>query len=477
MTFEQFKALAQQASRVAVSKEIFGDTLTAINVFRMLGKNERDAVLLDSSDHKSAEDACVYMGFNPIAKFERLTSQKCTANIIDELRNFYHQYRCASLKTLAKFAGGMIGFFGYDAVRFFEEIPEQHEFNNGVPDVLFQFYATTVVFDKRSGKVTIAHITKVSADLEKDYEKATAKIDQIIKKIHRHPSKEKLENFGAVAEKVTDDIDDKKFIDMVQQAKKHVAKGDVFQVVLSRRFQRPFTGDDFNIYRALRLLNPSPYQFYLRHGDFTIVGASPERFVSIQNGMVETMPIAGTCPRGKNHEEDLALENKLINDEKERAEHMMLVDLGRNDVGAVAEPGTVKLIELAKIHKYSRVMHIVSRVQGKLPENKDCFDVLKATFPAGTLSGAPKIRAMQIIDEIETSRRGFYGGAVIAIDNAGQLDSCITIRSTLIKDKIATVRAGAGIVMDSNPQLEADETRHKARAVLEALALAERGFL
>lgn len=324
----------------------------------------------------------------------------------------------------------------------------------------------------------ISKLVEPSSDLKNDFDAAVTEINALIQEMISAQSKVSiLEQKDPEPVDVETDIDDAGFCKMVEKAKEYIAKGDAFQIVPSRRFRVKYDGDDFNIYRALRVLNPSPYQFYIRNPEFTIVGASPERLVSLQSGVIETMPIAGTRPRGSDFETDQKLEQDLISDEKEIAEHMMLVDLGRNDVGAISEPGSVEVVERAQIHRYSRVMHIVSRVQGKIRKGFDAFDVLRSCFPAGTLSGAPKIRAMEIIDEIETSRRGVYGGTVMAFDNQGQMDGCITIRTALVKNGVATIRAGGGVVLDSNPQKEAEETRHKAQAVIDALALAKGGLV
>lgn len=489
LSLEKFIELSQQNDRVVVSREIYGDLLTPVGVFQTLTQNKFDAALLDSSDHSTAADACIYMGLYPVAEFRSIKNQieittpdnckKFIGEPLTELRKFYNRFKCSSVPTLAKFAGGMIGFLSYDAIRLFEYIPDRHANENQVPDICFKFYGTHVVFDKRSGKVIIAKVVNIEKKPEDCYQRTMLEIDAMITKIMVGRSiNSQMKKLKTEPEyDVEIDVDDEGYMKMVEKARNYIAQGNAFQIVPSRRFRKKYTGDDFNIYRALRVLNPSPYQFYMRNKEFTIVGSSPERLVSLQQGIVEAMPIAGTRRRGKTYDEDVALEQELLNDEKERAEHMMLIDLGRNDLGSICEPGSVVVVDKAKIQRYSRVMHIVSRIQGKLCDGCDAFDVIKAAFPAGTLSGAPKIRAMEIIDEIETSRRGIYGGAIIAIDNEGQMDSCITIRTAFIKEGMATVRAGGGVVIDSVPQSEANETRHKAQAVLDALTLAQRGFV
>jgi anthranilate synthase component I len=487
-SFDEYQQLSDKG-RVVVAKEIYGDQLTPVRVFQALAKHSDDIVLLDSSDHPTAEQACIYIGMDPIASFsstgsliktEESGQKNCSqGDAYDALRDFYHRNKCQSVHQLAKFSGGMIGFMSYDAVRLFEDVPDQHENEDQVPDLLFKCYGTHLVFDKRTGKVLVARVVDVTDQPKKaSYQDVMQGIDDIIENVMAAtlpmPSKK---DSASIAHPIEPDIDDEGYRQMVSKAKAYVEQGDAFQIVLSRRFEVKYQADDFDLYRALRVLNPSPYQFYIRTPDYTIVGSSPERLVSLQAGIVETMPIAGTRPRGKDAETDLQLERELLADQKEQSEHTMLVDLGRNDVGRIAEPGTVKVVEKAKIHKYSRVMHIVSRVQGTLRKGYDCFDVLKSCFPAGTLTGAPKVRAMEIIDALETSRRGIYGGAIIAFDNQGQMDGCITIRTAFVKDGVVSVRAGAGIVLDSDPQKEADETRHKVQAVIDAVELASKAIL
>ena len=486
-SFDEFQRLARKGKRVIVSKEIYGDVLTPVRAFQSLASDRADVMLLDASDHPTAEDACVYIGMDPVASFSSINDQVTIVeqgqsstfqgNAFQALRDFFDLNKCDSIHRLAKFAGGMIGFMSYDAVRLFEAIPDTHPNQDGVPDMMFKCYGINIVFDKRTGKVIVTTLVDIAHDLEKTYQTAITTIKTIIERMISAQSTVILpekKDIGPVEVEV--DIDDAGFRAMVDKAKEYIARGDAFQIVPSRRFRVCYDGDDFDIYRALRVLNPSPYQFYIRNPEFTIVGASPERLVSLQAGIIETMPIAGTRPRDTNFAIDQALENALLSDEKEIAEHMMLVDLARNDVGAVAKPGSVSVVEQAKVYRYSRVMHIVSRVQGELRQGCDAFDVLRSCFPAGTLSGAPKIRAMKIIDEIETSRRGVYGGTVMAIDHHGQMDGCITIRTAFIKNGVATIRAGAGVVLDSDAQKEAEETRHKAQAVLDAIALAKEGL-
>ena len=488
-TYEQFLTLAEQSSRVVVSREIYADVLTPVRVFQVLMNGRDRAILLDSSDHATSQDACVYLGFDPIAEFN-VSNAGITVTASDGvesqegdryelLRAFYHKYKSMSQHTLAKFAGGMLGFVGYDAVRFVEKIPNRHQCD-AYPLMNFKFYGTNVVFDKRTGKALVTKIVEVADNLEQCYKDACEANDQIINQILTTSlaTKTPLESVEQDPFAGVDiDINDAAFEALVQKAQAYIRAGDIFQVVLSRRFNKPYQADDFDIYRALRVLNPSPYQFYIRDKNYSVIGASPEKLASLQNGIVESCPIAGTRPRDLDYEKDQALEKALLADKKEIAEHMMLIDLARNDLGKISAIGSVSVTEIKKIKRFSSVMHIASKVQGKIASDKDAFDLIKATLPAGTLSGAPKIRAMEIIDELESSQRHLYGGAIVAIDNQGQLDSCIVIRTVTIANNIATVRAGAGIVLDSVPKSEADETRHKVTGVLRAILLAERGLV
>ncbi len=488
-TLEAFKELAQRAKRVVVSHEIYADLITPVLVFQSVSQGHRQAVLLDSSDHSAAQDACIYIGLDPIAEFtaddkvvrisDLYETYTVKGDVFALLRDFFEKYKSLSEHSLAKFAGGMIGFMGYDAVRFIEAIPSQHK-DNRLPLLNFKFYGTNIAFDKRTGKALITKVVEVTDDIEACYQQAVAANKALIQKmLDAHVQKRYVNQLAAEDPfaQVTLDSDDEQFKSMVEHAKHYINSGDVFQVVLSRRFQKKFTGNDFDLYRALRVLNPSPYQFYIRDTDYTVVGASPEKLVSVQNGIIESTPIAGTRPRGKSFVEDQDIKQGLLQDEKEIAEHMMLIDLARNDVGAVSQVGSVEVVCEKQIKLFSSIMHISSTIHGQIDPNYDAFDVIKYSFPAGTLSGAPKIRAMEVIDEIESSSRGLYGGAIISIDNQKQMDSCIVIRTIVLENGLATVRAGAGIVYDSDPQNEADETRHKAVAVLRALKLAENGLV
>jgi anthranilate synthase component 1 len=369
--------------------------------------------------------------------------------------------------------GGAIGFVTYDAVRLFEQLPDRHPDPHSLPDLFFLFHTVHIAFDHLKGSMFVSINKELSDDLEKDYAEALKKIEVIrvllksqllLQESSCHPPADFSEDLG-----------DEEYCEKIRKAQEYIRQGDAFQIVLSRTFSSAYPGRPFEIYRALRMTNPSPFMFYLEMGDFAIAGASPERLVKVEKGKIQTMPIAGTCPRNEGDEEKI-IEELLLNS-KEEAEHMMLVDLGRNDLGRVAELGTVQVKELKKAQVFPHVIHLVSQIEALLAKKFDELDALKSVFPAGTLSGAPKIRAMEIIDELEVSRRGIYGGAICTIDNNGTLDSCIAIRTAFIKDGIISVRAGAGIVFDSDPQKEAEETQVKAKGVIKAVHLAMAGIL
>ena len=488
-TLDQFKEFARQSKRVVVSHEIYADMITPVRVFQCLAKGHEQAVLLDSSDHATAQDACIYIGLDPVAEFKATessvtvsdlhSSREVQGDVFNCLRDFYNDYKSLSQHSLAKFGGGMIGFMGHDSLRFIEDIPSRHP-SDQLPVMNFKFYGTNIAFDKRTGKALVTKVVEVTEDVESCYQRAIKDIEHLIQQMLNAQVESVYVRQVADDDPFKDilvDSDDKQFKSMVAQVQDYIKCGDVFQVVLSRRFQKKFSGDDFDLYRALRVLNPSPYQFYIRDADYTVVGSSPEKLVSLQDHIIESTPIAGTRPRGQDFNKDQQIEQELLADEKEVAEHMMLIDLARNDVGSVSKVGSVKVVEEKQIKRFSSVMHMSSTVHGEIAEGLDAFDVMKHSFPAGTLSGAPKIRALEIIDEIEASPRGVYGGAIMAVDNQGQMDSCIVIRTIVLQHGLATVRAGAGIVFDSDPQTEADETRHKATAALKALQVAERGLI
>jgi anthranilate synthase component 1 len=480
LTYSQFKTLATANNHVVVYKEILSDTLTPTQMYAAIKNTARDIMLLESNPNEGHLGRYSHLCFDPIVTvsatlkettvYENGQSRQESRDPFDTLRDYRAKMGCRSLNPLCKFAGGFVGYLAYDGVRFIEDIPKRLNDEEAIPVLLFRYCQNHISFDHKTGNIVVATVSQIhNCEKELVYEEALARIDSIIDRLKSPPStlffnknREQLE--------IRSSVSDDEFSKLVLLAKQHILDGDIFQVVLSREFSAVVGADGFDIYRALRFSNPSPYMFYFEVGKIAFAGASPEKLVSIDQGVVETRPLAGTRSRGRLPDDLLAKD--LLKDSKEVAEHMMLVDLARNDVGRVAKPGSVKVTRLKEIEYYARVIHISSTVQAELRNGKDVFDAIKAAFPAGTLSGAPKIRAMEIIDALEQSPRGLYGGMVGGIDSEGNLDSCIAIRMATIKEGVATVRAGAGIVYDSDPQQEADETRHKAQAILEGIRLA-----
>lgn len=374
---------------------------------------------------------------------------------------------------MPRFSGGAVGYAGYEVVCSLEPVQPAANDPLGLPDMAFAFYDTVVVFDhvQRTAQViTLAPLTSLP---EAEYARALERIEAVMQRLRRPAPLAQATQHGTPDPTVTSNQTQAEFERLVGEAKEHIAAGDIIQVVLSQRFQRRTTADPFNIYRALRTVNPSPYMFFLQFGSLCLIGASPEMLVRVQKGKVSTHPIAGTRPRGQTTADDARLEQELMADEKERAEHLMLVDLARNDVGRIAKIGSVKVPRFMQVDRYSHVMHIVSEVEAELQDKLGPVDVLRACFPAGTVSGAPKVRAMQIISQLERDRRGPYSGAAGYIGYDGNMDTAITIRTVVIKDGAASVQAGAGIVADSVPASEYAESRHKAGALLSAISLAE----
>ncbi len=386
------------------------------------------------------------------------------------------RYRVPPLKDLPPFVGGAVGYFGYDCVRHVEHLPDSPPDDMGLPDMAFLLTDVVVVFDHLQHRITL--LTNIFCDEEPDfdvaYRAATERLVEVKTRL-RAPIPEPGWSLGrtrAVDAPVTSNFEKERFLAGVERVREYILAGDAFQVVLSQRFERPVNMSGFSIYRGLRTVNPSPYMYYMSFRDFELVGSSPEPLVTVTGDKAETRPIAGTRPRGATFSEDAALAEELLADEKEKAEHLMLVDLGRNDLGRVCRPGTMRVDEFMTVERYSHVMHMVSSVAGELDEGVEAVDVLRAVFPAGTVSGAPKVRAMQIIDELEPARRGPYAGAVGYLSYSGELDTCIYIRTILVRDGRAYVQAGAGIVADSDPEREFVETENKAEAMFRAIELA-----
>jgi len=400
------------------------------------------------------------------------------ADFLASLRATLKRYRSVTLPNLPPFTGGAVGYFGYDMVRTVEDIPDSAKDDLGVDDAVLMFYKTILAFDHLKHQIHIISnllVDESTAPLEQQYREAVEEIRRI-ERLLRTPIEMPLLPSGKDAATVRSNIEKDAYLKSVEIAKEHIAAGDIFQVVLSQRFEVDLKISPFEIYRALRIVNPSPYMYFLKMPDTANVGSSPEMLVKIRGREVLYRPIAGTRPRGRTDAEDESLARELLADEKERAEHIMLVDLGRNDLGRVCKYGTVKVEELMVVERYSHVMHLVSSLRGELTENADLLDTLMACFPAGTVSGAPKVRAMEIIDELETTRRGVYSGAIMYVDFSNNLDSCIAIRTLVARGNKGYVQAGGGIVADSIPENEYIETVNKSRALVRAIDLALGGF-
>ena len=480
-----FIAKAREGNLIPVYKEIMADMETPLSAFLKLDRG-RYAFLLESVEGGEKVGRYSFLGSNPgkvfSAKGKLVTVEEesgrrsfmSAGDPLDDLAGMLAAYRPVSIPGLPRFTGGALGYAAYDAARNFEKLPDKNPDDLGLPDLFFMFTHTILIFDHVRHTIKIVSNAHVTGKPEKAYEEAVRTIERIEACI-RNPLPAKPIEIAPAPREVPfrSNMSREEFESMVEKGKDYIRAGDVIQVVLSQRLEAEVHASPFNVYRSLRSVNPSPYMYYLQLGDVYLVGSSPEVHVRCENGFVEVRPIAGTKPRGRDEDEDRALERELLADPKERAEHIMLVDLGRNDIGRVCRYGSVRPKELMVVERYSHVMHIVSDVQGMLRDGKTSFDVMRASFPAGTVSGAPKIRAMEIIDELENRRRGPYAGAVGYFSFTGNLDSCITIRTILIKGTRAFVQAGAGIVADSVPAREYEETLNKARAMLRAIAMAE----
>jgi anthranilate synthase component 1 len=459
---EEFNKLVKQGCElIPVYREILADTETPVSAFLKLA-GEGPAFLLESVERAEKLGRYSFLGFNPTKVIEE-SSLEC--NPLPALEKEVLSKRFASNPSLPPFQGGLVGFLSYDFVRYFERLPGQARVDLPMPLVAFMLVDTFLVFDHFTRKVFLVKVVNAADDGA--YEAASQGLVKLIEKLNTNPllppRDYELSSFRCLTE-------DTEFKRQVLKIKEFIRAGDAFQVVLSRRFVGNFKGDTFSVYRVLRSINPSPYMFYLRFPEVTLVGSSPEPLLRIEGDKAITRPIAGTRPRGRTEKEDTKLAQELLGDEKERAEHLMLVDLGRNDLGRVCLPGTVKVTDFMRVEKYSHVMHIVSEVEGKLSSQATPFQALAAVFPAGTVSGAPKVRAMEIIDELEPVERGPYAGAVGYLSFNGDLDSCITIRTLVFSQNQVFIQAGAGIVADSQPERELKETTHKVMALIESLS-------
>ncbi len=482
-----FRALARKGNLVPLVAEISADLETPVTAFLKIGKGG-DAFLLESVEQGEKLGRYSILGSGPRLSFQSrgqdviLRDERgnrkvfSNTNPLEIVRETMRPYRFVALKgegkALPRFCGGLVGFIGYDVVRFFEKIPNRHPNSAPFPESAMMLVDHFVVFDHLRRTMKVVALAHVKGKPEQAYREARRKIETLLAALAKplRPPLPLSVKEEVSLKRIRANMTRKQFEEKVRSAIRYIRKGDAVQIVLSQRFEIPFSKDPFQVYRALRSINPSPYMFYLRLGETTLVGSSPEILVQCERGQVKVRPIAGTRRRGRTEEEDISLEKELLSDQKERAEHVMLVDLGRNDIGRVCRPGTVRVDEFMKIERYSHVMHMVSEVSGTLRKGEDPLKVLRATFPAGTVTGAPKIRAMEIIDELEEGLRGPYAGCVGYFSFTGTLDSCITIRTILIQGRKAYVQAGAGIVADSKPQAEYLETVSKAKALFQAIA-------
>ena len=490
-TFEEFARRVGQAPCLPVYRQLTGDGLTPVSAFRKLERSA-PSFLFESVIGGEKVGRFSFLGTEPFLRFEARGRESRTFDPLDpappawvptsdpfvELEALLAKYRAVHLPGLPRFAGGAVGYASYDAVRYTERLPDAPPDDRGLPDLSFAFYDRMVLFDHiRKTVLVVAHAhLGDEVDPRSAYDRAADRVDELVARLAEPGPELPLDDIdtdGPVTIERRSNFTREQYESVVRHCQEYIKAGDVFQVVPSQRFQVETTAQPFDIYRVLRVVNPSPFLFYLNFGGFHLIGSSPEILVRVEDGTVTVRPLAGTRRRGKDEAEDRALAEELLADPKERAEHIMLVDLGRNDVGRVAEPSSVQLSDLMKVERYSHVMHITSNVTGKLAEGKTAFDALRAGLPAGTVSGAPKVRAMQIIDEVEPQRRGPYAGAVGYIDFTGNMDTCIALRTLVLVGRTAYVQAGGGVVYDSVPGDEYDETVNKASGLLKAIEIAQ----
>jgi anthranilate synthase component 1 len=487
-SLEEFRKKARDGNLIPVYRDVVADMETPVSAFMKIDDGAY-SFLLESVEGGERVARYTFLGSSPslivaskgneVSYTYPASGRTETRRVKDpfgELEALMSRYRPVAVEGLPRFHGGVVGYLAYDMVRFFECLPDTTRDDANLPDSVFLLTDTILVFDRVGHRIKIvsnAHIT--DGDVDAAYDKAVAQIEALVERLNRQVPP-RGDTTGAILPEPVGNMTQEAYESSVLAAKEYIQSGDIIQAVISQRFSFPLAVDPFTVYRALRAVNPSPYMYFLRLGDIQVAGASPEMLVRVEDGVVQTRPIAGTRPRGKSEVEDAALAAELLADPKERAEHVMLVDLGRNDLGRVSVYGTVRVDDFMAIERYSHVMHLVSYVSGRLRPDRTAFDVVRAAFPAGTLSGAPKIRAMEIIDELEPTRRALYGGAVGYFSFSGNADTAITIRTLVVRNGLATLQVGAGIVADSVPAIEHQECRNKAAAVFRALELAYRGL-
>jgi anthranilate synthase component 1 len=503
-SLEEFVELARQTSVVPVYRQLVGDTLTPVSAFCKIQEGDW-SFLFESVVGGERLGRYSFLGSGPFLRFQAFdhrvqiqsseygtrSAQRGTTSPIlrtppeelehpDPLRLLEEKvaaYRAPQLPGLPRFCGGAVGYAGYDAVRYVEHLPSPPPDDRHLPDLCFAFYDRMVIFDHINKTVAaVAHAHVDPQDLPGSYQAACQRVDRLVERLQQGAADLQMTDIAPIGEShlpYRSNFVPRAFEAAVEKCKEYIKAGDAFQVVLSQRLETETKARSFDIYRTLRVVNPSPFLFYLKAGSLCLVGSSPEIMVRVEGERVTIRPLAGTRRRGKTEEEDEQLAAELLADPKERAEHIMLVDLGRNDIGRVARYGTVQLSDVMSVERYSHVMHLCSNVSGRLQPGKTAFDALRACLPAGTLSGAPKVRAMEIIDELEPHRRGPYGGAVGYVDFSGNMDTCIALRTLVLKGQTAYLQAGAGIVADSVPEKEREETLNKAMGLLRALEIAE----
>lgn len=483
MDFEKFKSLAKDYNLIPVYEMMTADMLTPVTAYLKIRQKGKYNFLLESVEGSENLSRYSFIGKDPayvfsnkgklITKRNQINKSEVNKSIYDFIRLELNIYRQPVIDDLPDFTGGIVGYFGYENIALIENVLKKVMIKSDQPDSIFGFYDTILAFDHFKHQIILITNVKINNDtnLKQEYEAAKERLSILKTELQKplaYSSDFKLTN------KLQEDFDPTDFYKQVESGKEHIYEGDIFQIVISKRFSAEFSGDLLNVYRALRIINPSPYMYFLEfENEFSVIGTSPEDLLKVKNNVAQVLPIAGTRRRGKTNEEDLALEINLMTDEKELAEHTMLVDLGRNDLGRVCKYGTVKVTENMKVQRYSHVMHIVSKVEGIISDDKDSIDALQSCFPAGTVTGAPKIRAMQLISKYEKSARNVYAGAVGYFDFSGNLDMCIAIRTLFAKGNTIFWQAGSGIVADSKPNLEAKEIKNKSAALIKALKFAE----
>src|SRR5215472_8345297 len=490
-SFQEFQRLAKQGNLIPVYDIFPADLLTPVSAYLRIAQGARYSFLLESVEGGEKIARYTFAGAHPEEIFrygngacvlenrERLVWEE--RDPISFLRQRVERFRPVRVPGLPPLVAGAIGYFSYDMVRLIERLPKRLRDEVGLYDAVLMFYLGLIAFDHVQHRLWIVRnvFTEGQSSLRSKYDAAVREISKTRQLLEEPVAREGPRTPAKASKpaslKVNSNFRPSEYSDIVRKAKKYIRAGDIFQVVLSQRFSVKAQAEPFEVYRQLRALNPSPYLFHLQLNDVAVVGSSPEMLVKVQGREVFYRPIAGTRRRGKDEAEDQRLEREMLASEKERAEHIMLVDLGRNDLGRVCEYGTVKVEKLLTVERYSHVMHIVSSLRGRLREDVDCFDALMACFPAGTVSGAPKVRAMEIIEELERTRRGIYAGGILYLDFTGNLDSCIALRTMVVKNGVACVQAGGGIVADSTPEGEYQESVNKSKALLTALEAAARG--